>query len=90
MRKKHISKSSIIINKNEKVKKVFEVLNQISGEEEFITTFREKYPEDWQRILKRYDEHKRLRKKGKAYPMPEPNKYLGDIYKLYKNKKING
>ena len=43
------------------------------------------YPDDWNRINKRYKEHKEINK-GKAGPMPEPNKYLINTYNNYYRK----
>ncbi|MEY8000613.1 hypothetical protein AB8U03_10460 [Clostridium sp. Mt-5] len=87
MGKIHVSKSEIIKDKTNKIQKVFADLKEGSSLEEFIEAFKQNYPEDWDRIVKRYNEHKKLRKKGKSYPMPEPDRYLENIYNNYLSKK---
>lgn len=85
MGKKHVIKSQIIKDKKEKIEKIFNDLGKSLNLEVFIETFKESYPDDWDSIVKRYKEHKKLSKKGKKYPMPEPNKYLENIYDKYVN-----
>ena len=87
MGKVHVSKSQLIKDKTDKIEKIFGDLKEDSSLEGFIGMFKQNYPEDWNRIVKRYDDHKKLRKKGKNYPMPEPKKYLEHIYSDYLNKK---
>ena len=86
MGKVHVSKAQLIKDKTDKVEKIFGSLKEDSSLEKFIETFRQNYPEDWDRLLKRYDQHRKLRKKGKNYPMPEPEKYLENIYNSYIDK----
>lgn len=83
MGKKHVVKSQIIKDKKDKIEKIFSDLGKSLNLEGFIKTFKENYPEDWNSIVKRYKEHKKLSKKGKKYPMPEPDKYLENIYNNY-------
>ena len=87
MGKIHVSKSQLIKDKSDKVDKIFAGLKEDSSLENFAEAFRQNYPEDWDRIVKRYNEHKKLRKKGNNYPMPEPEKYLEQIYNNYLDKK---
>ncbi|MHC6180384.1 hypothetical protein ACYUJ6_11085 [Clostridium sp. JNZ X4-2] len=87
MGKIHVSKSEIIKDKTNKLEKVFADLKEDFSLEGFVEIFKENYPEDWDRIVKRYNQHKKLRKKGKSYPMPEPDIYLENIYNNYLGKK---
>lgn len=86
MARQRVSKGSVIIHKEEKFKKVFEELGEDNTKELFIEKFKEMFPKDWERVVKRYNEHKKLSKPGKPFPMPEPNKYMENAYKTYKNK----
>ncbi|MEA5523594.1 hypothetical protein [Nodularia spumigena] len=53
------------------------------GNEDFILKFQDLYPNDWQKIVARYEAHEKLTPKGKSHPMPKPEKYLLNIsYKL--------
>ncbi len=78
---------SVVPQKEKKVEAVFAALGSNHSEKLFTEKFRELYPDDWERIKKVYIEHERKDKKGKGHPMPEPNKYLSNIYKVYVNKK---
>ena len=77
---------SVIVKKEEKVKSVFESMNNIDDEETFKRLFKEKYPKDWENIVKRYTEHEERDKKGKGHPMPEPETYLKNMFKIYRAK----
>ncbi|MFL0198374.1 hypothetical protein ACJDU8_22820 [Clostridium sp. WILCCON 0269] len=85
MGNKHVVKSQIIKDKKNKIGKIFSDLGKDLNLEKFVKNFKENYPEDWDSIVKRYKDHKRLSKKGKKYPMPEPDKYLENIYNNYIN-----
>lgn len=45
---------SFIRHKKEKVKQVFQILGSDHTEEDFINTFKRLYPEDWQKIRRRF------------------------------------
>lgn len=53
---------------------------------EFIEIFKEEYPKDWARIQLFYNKQEEKRKPGHAAPMPEPAKYLQNMYKVYMKK----
>jgi len=42
------------------------------------------YPDDWFRIVRTHDKHKKANKTNKGYPMPQPEQYLANLF----NKKI--
>lgn len=79
-------KKKVILKKDEKVKKIFEEYGLDISEEKFIEVFKSKYPEAWIRIENRYMHQERKAKKGKIHPMPKPEKYLSNMYKVYKKK----
>jgi len=74
---------SVVPQKGKKVEAVFESLGDERSEELFIGKFKELYPKDWERIQKKYSDHEEKDKKGKGHPMPRPNKYLSNMYKVY-------
>ena len=77
---------SVIVKKEEKVKAVFEAMKNVNDIQEFKELFKSMYPADWDRIKQRYIEHENQDKKGKGYPMPEPEKYLSNMFKVYQSK----
>lgn len=89
--RKRVSKGQIIIKKEEKLARIFDIMPEGYTEEDFINKFKEEFPKDWERIVKRYNEHERLTPKGKSHPMAEPKKYLLNAMKVYikKNKSPN-
>ena len=77
---------SVLPKKEEKMKAVFEAMEDKADFNDFQTTFKKLYPADWERIIKRYNEHERRDTKGKGHPMPPPEKYLSNMYKTYYSK----
>lgn len=77
---------SVVVKKEEKVRNIFLEKGIDISEEEFIENFKSLHPKDWERIVSRYNKEKEKTKPGKKHPMPEPNKYLSNTYKVYKKK----
>jgi hypothetical protein len=77
---------SVVPQKDKKVTAAFAALGNNHNEKLFAEKFKELYPSDWERIKKVYVDHERKDKKGKGHPMPEPDKYLSNMYKVYINK----
>lgn len=77
---------SVVPQKEKKVEAVFAALGSAHNEKLFIEKFKELYPKDWERINQVYQEHERRDNKGKGHPMPEPEKYLSNMYKVYSKK----
>ncbi|MGE9942456.1 hypothetical protein ACQRBH_12870 [Bariatricus sp. SGI.161] len=77
---------SVIVKKEEKVKAVFAAMQDKNNMQEFKDLFKSMYPDDWKRINQRYMQHERRDTKGKGHPMPEPEVYLTNMYKVYRNK----
>lgn len=77
---------SVIVKKDEKVKSVFEAMQNIDDVNEFKQLFISMYPNDWKRVQQRYMEHEERDTKRKGHPMPEPEQYLVNMYKVYRSK----
>ena len=77
---------SVVVKKDEKVSSIFDLLGVDCTCDDFTKKFKEEYPKDWNRINKVYQDHERRDTKGKGHPMPEPNKYMENMYKVGKEK----
>lgn len=76
MGRKHSPKGQVVLMKDEKLEAVGAVLPSGSPPESYATKFQEMYPEDWDKIVRRYNQHERQTPPGKTHPMPEPKQYL--------------
>ena len=77
---------SVIPKKEQKVKAVFDAIQNLDDMAEFKAEFKRMFPNDWERVKKVYAEHERRDVKGKGHPMPEPEQYLNNMYKVYRKK----
>ena len=73
---------SVVVKKEEKVNKVFDAMSNVHDMQEFKDIFREMYPDDWKRIISTYNKEERKDTKGKGHPMPKPEIYLKNMYKV--------
>lgn len=78
---------AVIVKKEEKVTDIFKLMGDSPSEELFIKLFKEHYPKEWQNVIRTYEKEE-IRSKGKKHPMPEPNKYMSNMYKIYYKKLI--
>jgi hypothetical protein len=76
----------LFLKKEEKIRAIFDVMTDKNSLEEFKTKFKEMFPTDWQRIIDRYNEHEKRDTKHKGHPMPNPEKYLQNMFNTYSNK----
>jgi len=76
---------SIVPKRAEKAMAIFSQLGVKCSEQDFKAKFKELFPKDWQRVIQAYKEHeeKDRNKKSKGHPMPNPEKYLSNMYKTY-------
>lgn len=81
MTRARVPNGQIFLKKEEKVLATLEKLAKIHSDSEFVAKFKELYPDDWQKIVTRYEAHERVAPKGKTHPMPPPEKYLLNISK---------
>lgn len=78
--------SAVVVKKEEKVKAVFAAMDNPSDMHEFKAKFKQLYPDDWKRINDVFQEEECRVKKGKGHPMPHPEKYLENMYKVARSK----
>lgn len=77
---------SVIVKKEEKISAVVASLPPEFSESKFLDAFIEMYPKEWERVQKVYRDHERRTKPGKTHPMPEPNQYLINALKVWREK----
>ena len=79
---------AVITKKDEKAMAVIEKMNNQYDEQEFKNLFKETYPNDWEKIIRKYqkEERKDVKGKGKGHPMPDPDTYLHNMYNVVRNK----
>lgn len=77
---------SVVPSKDKKVQKVFEALGDGISEDSFKAKFKELFPKDWENIQRVYAKEERNTKPGKSHPMPEPEKYLSNMFKVFLKK----
>lgn len=87
MGRQQVPKGQVFLKKEEKIEATVSALDANHSEEQFVIKFQELYPEDWEKIVKRYEAHERLTPEGKTHPMPPPQKYLTNAYKTVLKKK---
>ena len=73
---------AVIVKKEEKVNKIFDIMANVHDEQEFKDKFKQMYPDDWKRIISTYNKEERRDVKGKGHPMPQPEIYLRNMYKV--------
>lgn len=78
---------AVVVKKKEKVAAVFAAMSDLDDMQEFKTKFKELYPKEWQHIIAVYQKEEREDTKHKGHPMPEPEKYLKNMYKVARNKR---
>lgn len=80
---------SVIINVDNKVEHILSLLGQFCSEDDFLSKFREIYPEDYEKCWRRYIKEERSTKKGKSHPMQHPDKHIKNALKSYISRKKN-
>lgn len=73
---------AVISKKDEKANMVIASMTDKQSEDEFKRRFKEMFPEDYVKIVKTYEKEERKTKKDKSHPMPHPDKYLSNMYKV--------
>lgn len=79
---------AVIIKKEEKAETIIGMMINKEDEEEFKKLFKEIYPDDYAKMFKVFNAEERKDKKGKGHPMPHPNTFLSNMYKVAM-KKVN-
>ena len=80
---------SVVVKKEEKIEAVFNAMVKIDDLNEFKAKFKEFYPNDWTRINEVFQREEALDKKKKGHPMPNPEKYLENMFKVALKKRVN-
>ena len=83
---KRSTKGQIVLKRDRKLEVVYRAMPPQSSIEEHMAKFQELYPEDWQSLVYRYQEHERHTPEGQPHPMPEPTQHLLTIVKNYYRK----
>ena len=84
MSRQRVTNGKIFLKKEEKIKATLRALDSNHTEDQFVEKFQELYPEDWKKIIKRYNEHEKLTPAGNSHPMPPPKTYLLNAYRITK------
>ena len=84
MGRQRVPKGKVFQKPDEKIINTLTALDVNHSDNELIEKFSELYPDDWEKIVKRYNDHERLTPKGKTHPMPPPRKYLLNICHRYR------
>lgn len=78
---------AVVVKKEEKVAAVFAAMDNLDDMQEFKDKFKEMFERDWQRINSVYQKEERADTKHKGHPMPQPEKYLENMYKVARSKR---
>lgn len=73
---------AVVTKKEEKAETIIWMMTNRDDVEEFKKLFKEAYPEDYAKIFRVFNAEERKDKKGKGHPMPRPNIYLNNMYKV--------
>ena len=66
----------MIINQEEKFKKILTHLSDKANEQAFFATFLKLYPEEWKQLKITFAKFKRGHQFGKTIPLPKPEQAL--------------
>lgn len=75
---------AVFSKKEEKVNAIFEAMENINDKQEFKNKFKAMYPDDWNKVKvkAKFNKEERDTKPGKNHPMPHPDIYLSNMYKI--------
>ena len=73
---------AVITKKEEKAEAIIGIMTNEEDVEEFKTLFKKNYPDDYSKMFKVFNEEERKDKKGKGHPMPHPDTYLSNMFKV--------
>ena len=74
--------AAVVVKKAEKVHNVLSNMTDINSLDEFKNLFKTLYPKEWTNVCKVYQADKTADTKHKGTPMPHPEKYLENMYKV--------
>ncbi|MCJ8342137.1 MAG: hypothetical protein MJH09_04690 [Cetobacterium sp.] len=79
----------VFLKKEEKAVLIFQKMQDIKNIKEFKELFKKEYPDDWTKIVARYNKHEKKDLKKKGHPMPHPEKYLENLFNVQYKKFVN-
>ena len=80
---------SVIINVDKKVEDIISMLSEGYTEEDFLKKFREVYPKDYDKCMKRFLDEERRTKPGKTHPMRHPDHHIKSALRSYLSRKLS-
>lgn len=90
MNRQRVPKGQVFLKSDEKIIKTLLELDRNCNNDEVIKRFKELFPDDWLKIIKRYEAHERLTPEGKSHPMPVPPSYLLNKFRKYREQYKKG
>ncbi|MBR3509212.1 MAG: hypothetical protein IKO03_10670 [Lachnospiraceae bacterium] len=78
---------SLINRKKAKAYYILDLLGETCTESEFVDKFKELYSKDWMLIVSKFEEEEQNTKVGKRHPMPNPDQYMKNMFRNFKNRK---
>lgn len=90
MSRQRVSKGKVFQKQDEKIIQTLQALEPNCSDENLVSKFKSLFPDDWKKIIKRYEEHERLTPEGKSHPMPHPTKYLINKFRKYRGLHAKG
>ena len=80
---------AVITKKDEKAQAVIARMSNPEDIEEFKELFKETYPDDYTKMMNTFMAEERKDKKRKGHPMPHPETYMSNMYKVAVKKKTD-
>jgi len=65
-------------------------LSANNTDDDFVAKFKELYPQDWKKVVARYEAHERLTPPGKSHPMARPYQYVLNVAQKYRKRFAHG
>lgn len=78
---------SVIFKVDEKVSNVISMLHEGFSENEFVEKFRQVYPDDYAKCMKKFLKEERHTKEGKTHPMQHPDHHIKAALRSYLSRK---
>lgn len=67
---------SIILNVDQKVENIISILPEGYSDNDFLLKFKEIYPKDYDKCMKKFLKEERMTKPGKKHPMQHPDHHI--------------
>ncbi|MDE6485223.1 MAG: hypothetical protein K2L14_07505 [Duncaniella sp.] len=80
---------SVIINVDKKVEDIISMLSEGYTEDDFLKKFREVYPKDYDKCMKRFLDEERHTKPDKTHLMRDPDHHIKCALRSYLSRKLS-